>query len=120
LPPPAVAALFKPQDRRKGAAKLHLNGWKISNPTILARIPEEQLKKYFEGMGWKPYFVTVREADDTASVPYEAAHQDMMKTLDACLRDFKRGLYPMIVFRSPKAGQGPRRPRAASGHIRFP
>jgi xylulose-5-phosphate/fructose-6-phosphate phosphoketolase len=87
---------------------LHLNGWKISNPTILARIPEEQLKKYFEGMGWKPYFVTVGEADESASVPYEAAHQDMMKTLDACLRDFKRGLYPMIVFRSPKGWTGPK------------
>jgi xylulose-5-phosphate/fructose-6-phosphate phosphoketolase len=87
---------------------LHLNGWKISNPTVLARIPEEQLKKYFEGMGWKPYFVEVGEASAAASVPFEAAHLAMMKVMDACLRDYKRGINPMIVFRSPKGWTGPK------------
>ncbi len=89
---------------------LHLNGWKISNPTVFSRIPREQLRKYFEGMGWKPYFVDAGEPDSNAEVPYAAAHAAMMKTLDACLRDLKRSdpVYPVIILTSPKGWTGPK------------
>ncbi len=89
---------------------LHLNGWKISNPTVFSRIPREQLRKYFEGMGWKPYFVDVGEPDENAEVPYAAAHAAMMKTLDSCLRDLRRAapVYPMIILTSPKGWTGPK------------
>jgi xylulose-5-phosphate/fructose-6-phosphate phosphoketolase len=99
---------LNPQTDGRVLPILHLNGWKISNPTVLSRIPRDQLKKYFEGCGWKPYFVDVGEPDMSAEVPYAAAHMDMMKTLDACLRDIKRGIYPMIVLTSPKGWTGPK------------
>ncbi|MBP5167487.1 MAG: phosphoketolase family protein [Oscillospiraceae bacterium] len=79
---------------------LHLNGYKISNPTIYSRIPRDELKKYLEGSGWKPYFVDAREP--------MAAHEAMMKTMDSCVRELKRGGFPAIVFSSPKGWTGPK------------
>ncbi len=86
---------------------LHLNGYKIANPCFLARIPHEELKKFFEGMGYEPFFV---EGEDPESV-----HQQLAQTLDrivprirqiwedARLRGVrKRPSWPMIVFRTPK------------------
>ena len=58
---------------------LHLNGYKIANPTIFARMPEEELIKFFEGCGWDPYIV---EGNTTAKM-----HECMAKTLDKCIRD---------------------------------
>lgn len=91
---------------------LHLNGYKISNPTVLSRIPREELKKFFEGCGWKPYFV---EGDEPMTM-----HRLMADTLDRCVADIKRiqraaredgetkrPCWPMIVFRSPKGWTGP-------------
>ncbi|MCD7948063.1 MAG: phosphoketolase family protein [Oscillospiraceae bacterium] len=91
---------------------LHLNGYKISNPTIFSRISKEEVTKFFEGCGWKPYFV---EGDD----PMEM-HACMAQTLDACVADIKqaqcaarehgettRPIWPMIVFRTPKGWTGP-------------
>ena len=91
---------------------LHLNGYKIANPTVLARIPHEELKKFFEGCGWKPYFV---EGDDPMTM-----HRLMADVLDRCVADIKRiqkaareegvaqrPCWPMIVFRSPKGWTGP-------------
>ena len=48
---------------------LHLNGYKIANPTILARMPEDQLEQLLRGYGHEPHFVTVTDPDDTAGAP---------------------------------------------------
>ncbi len=92
---------------------LHLNGYKINNPTILARISHQELENLFQGYGYTPYFV---EGDD-----YEIMHQSMAATLDRCIQeihkfqasarsddDTTRPLYPMIVLRSPKGWTGPK------------
>lgn len=86
---------------------LHLNGYKIANPCFLARIPQAELCKYFEGMGYKPYFVV---GDQPAEV-----HQKLAITLELVMDDIKdirrqareaeelvRPMWPMIVFRTPK------------------
>ena len=82
---------------------LHLNGYKIANPTIFARMPEEEMIKFFEGCGWDPYIV---EANTTAKM-----HECMAKTLDRCIRDIniikdktrlnKRATFPMIILKTP-------------------
>jgi xylulose-5-phosphate/fructose-6-phosphate phosphoketolase len=92
---------------------LHLNGFKISNPTILARIEHEELEKFFEGCGWTPLFV---EGDDP-----ETMHQLMAATLEQAIgqiqaiqkharesNDAARPRWPMIVLRSPKGWTGPK------------
>ncbi|WP_164924201.1 phosphoketolase family protein [Sinorhizobium fredii] len=86
---------------------LHLNGYKIANPCFLARIPEDELRKFFEGMGYRPYFV---EGSDP-----EAVHQTLAGVLDTAVAEIrqiwddarsngnlKRPAWPMIVFRTPK------------------
>ena len=93
---------------------LHLNGYKINNPTILARITHEELEKLFEGYGWTPYFV---EGCDHASM-----HQAMAATLERCVLQIreiqrqargsgiaKRARWPMVVLRSPKGWTAPRK-----------
>jgi xylulose-5-phosphate/fructose-6-phosphate phosphoketolase len=92
---------------------LHLNGYKIANPTLLARIPHDQLRALFEGYGYHPHFV---EGEDPASM-----HQRMAATLDASVqeilgiqraaregRDGARPRWPMIVLRTPKGWTGPK------------
>jgi xylulose-5-phosphate/fructose-6-phosphate phosphoketolase len=92
---------------------LHLNGYKISNPTVLARIEPEELDQYLRGCGWTPHFV---EGDDP-----EQMHQLMAATLDEVLDDIARiqgaardgtdtarPRWPMIVLRSPKGWTGPK------------
>ncbi len=89
---------------------LHLNGYKIANPTIFARMPEEEMIKFFEGCGWDPYIV---EANTTAKM-----HECMAKTLDRCIRDIeiikdktrlnKRATFPMIILKTPKGWGGPK------------
>ena len=92
---------------------LHLNGYKIANPTVLARIPEEELRQLFQGYGYKPYFV---EGDDPEDV-----HQRMAETLDIIVGEIKdiqrqardlgfngRPVWPMIVFKTPKGWTGPK------------
>ncbi|WP_054941992.1 phosphoketolase family protein [Paenibacillus ihuae] len=91
---------------------LHLNGFKISNPTILSRQSREEITAYFTGMGWEPFFV---EGEDP-----EHMHPEMAKALDAIVEriaaiqknarennDLTRPLWPMLVFRSPKGWTGP-------------
>ena len=63
---------------------LHLNGYKIANPTVLARMPEAQLEQLLRGYGHKPHFVTVADPDDTA-----AAHRDFAAALEACLAEIR-------------------------------
>jgi xylulose-5-phosphate/fructose-6-phosphate phosphoketolase len=92
---------------------LHLNGYKISNPTVLARIESDELDQFFRGCGWTPYFV---EGDDPA-----AMHELMATTLDKVIGDIRliqararttgdptRPRWPMIVLRSPKGWTGPK------------
>lgn len=93
---------------------LHLNGYKINNPTLLARISHEELTALFVGYGWTPYFV---EGSDV-----ESMHQAMAATLEKCVLEIKgyqkqardskkafRPRWPMIVLRSPKGWTGPRK-----------
>ena len=92
---------------------LHLNGYKISNPTLLARIEHEELEQFFKGCGWKPYFV---EGDNP-----ETMHQLMADALDQAVHDIRnsqhnartksdntRPRWPMIILRSPKGWTGPK------------
>src|SRR6195952_2004964 len=88
---------------------LHLNGYKISNPTVLARITHEELEQLFKGYGWNPIFV---EGDDPNTM-----HQLMAAALDKSIeviRQIKadgsteRPRWPMIVLRSPKGWTGPK------------
>jgi xylulose-5-phosphate/fructose-6-phosphate phosphoketolase len=74
---------------------LHLNGYKIANPTVLARMPEQQLEQLLRGYGHEPYFVTV---DDPAAT--EKAHRDFAEALDRCLADIRA---IQDVHRSPSA-----------------
>ena len=86
---------------------LHLNGYKIANPCFLARIPEDELRKFFEGMGYAPLFVAGHE-------PAEV-HQQLAAAIDSALAEIKRirqaareqgssarPAWPMIVMRTPK------------------
>ncbi len=92
---------------------LHLNGYKIANPTLLARMSHEELQKLFEGYGYKPYFV---EGSDP-----EAMHQLMAATMDTAMHEIReiqedarqngfkqRPQWPMIILRSPKGWTGPK------------
>jgi xylulose-5-phosphate/fructose-6-phosphate phosphoketolase len=92
---------------------LHLNGYKISNPTLLARIEHDELEQFYKGCGWTPYFV---EGDEP-----EAMHQCMAATLEKVIQEirdlqrnarqngsFVRPRWPMIVLRSPKGWTGPK------------
>jgi xylulose-5-phosphate/fructose-6-phosphate phosphoketolase len=92
---------------------LHLNGYKIANPTVLARIPREELESLLVGYGYKVYFVEGSEP--------EAMHRQMSATLDAVIADIKairrdagaqpnntRPRWPMIVLQSPKGWTGPK------------
>jgi xylulose-5-phosphate/fructose-6-phosphate phosphoketolase len=92
---------------------LHLNGYKIANPTVLARISREELESLFVGYGYKPYFV---EGDDPPVM-----HQLMASTLDAAFDDIRaiqknarekgfteRPTWPVIILRTPKGWTGPK------------
>ncbi len=97
---------------------LHLNGYKINNPTILSRISHEELESLFKGYGWKPYFVEGSEPKDM--------HQKMAEVMEKCVLEiksiqeqarssdtFERPRWPMIVLRSPKGWTGP---ESVDGH----
>jgi xylulose-5-phosphate/fructose-6-phosphate phosphoketolase len=93
---------------------LHLNGYKIANPTIMGRMSDDELTRFFTGCGWKPYFL---EGDDP-----EQMHQLMAATLDHIVEEIhsiqwnarnnekQQGVpeWPMIVLRSPKGWTGPK------------
>jgi len=91
---------------------LHLNGYKIANPTILARITREELEQFLRGCGWTPYFVEGHES--------ELMHEAMAAALDTAVEqikkiqqdardqgNFTRPRWPMIVLNSPKGWTGP-------------
>ncbi len=92
---------------------LHLNGYKIANPTVLARLPRQELESLFVGYGYRPYFVE-------GSVPDEM-HQLMAQTIEQVIKEIKniqkeareqgyhtRVPFPMIILRSPKGWTGPK------------
>ena len=92
---------------------LHLNGFKVSNPTIFARISHEEVEMFFKGCGWEPRFV---EGDEPQSM-----HQKMAAALDWAVREIQRiqeyarssgdaarPRWPMIVLRTPKGWTGPK------------
>src|SRR6266853_1933088 len=92
---------------------LHLNGYKIANPTVLGRMNDEELTQLFTGYGWKPYFVEGHEP--------EAMHQLMAGTLDAIVNEIRSiqdearsggdaglPIWPMVILRSPKGWTGPK------------
>jgi xylulose-5-phosphate/fructose-6-phosphate phosphoketolase len=93
---------------------LHLNCYKIDNPTLLARISHEELESLFRGYGWTPYFVEGSEVD--------TMHQAMAATTEHCVSEIRahqqaarkngetsRPRWPMIVLRSPKGWTAPRK-----------
>ncbi len=92
---------------------LHLNGYKISNPTILSRISEDELINLFHGYGWEPIIVSGDEP--------EYMHKEMANALDKCVEKIKkiqkdarenglceRPMWPMIILRTPKGWTGPK------------
>jgi xylulose-5-phosphate/fructose-6-phosphate phosphoketolase len=92
---------------------LHLNGYKIANPTVLARIGNEELEQLFLGYGWKPYLI---EGDDPIQM-----HQKMAQSMDKVIDEIKaikenaaqnksseRPHWPMIILKSPKGWTGPK------------
>jgi xylulose-5-phosphate/fructose-6-phosphate phosphoketolase len=92
---------------------LHLNGYKISNPTVLGRMPDQELASLFSGYGYKPYFV---EGDQP-----EVMHQAMAGTLEAIADEIRaiqrearsggkvnRPTWPMVILRTPKGWTGPK------------
>jgi xylulose-5-phosphate/fructose-6-phosphate phosphoketolase len=105
---------------------LHLNGYKIANPTVFARIPKDELEAFFVGCGYSPRFV---EGDDSMQL-----HDTMAATLEQCLDEigriqahvrshdgaFVRPRWPMIVLRTPKGWTGPKQVdgKPTEGHWR--
>ncbi|MGB3508891.1 MAG: phosphoketolase family protein [Microcoleaceae cyanobacterium] len=100
---------------------LHLNGYKIANPTILSRISPEELESLFVGYGYTPYIVEHKEGDDI-----NVTHQKMAATLEHCTNQIRsiqaearrtgeahRPRWPMIILRSPKGWTGP---KTVDGH----
>ena len=90
---------------------LHLNGYKISNPTILSRIPGKELKSFLKGCGWTPYFVdatSVRSAHEAMAVALDKAIYDIKNIKKKAADSDSRAAYPMIVFSSPKGWTGPK------------
>jgi xylulose-5-phosphate/fructose-6-phosphate phosphoketolase len=98
---------------------LHLNGYKIDNPTLLSRISHEELENLFRGFGWTPYFVEGSDVD--------TMHQAMAATTEHCIQEIRehqqtarktgvvsRPRWPMIVLRSPKGWTAP---REVEGHF---
>ncbi|WP_413627838.1 phosphoketolase family protein [Fructilactobacillus vespulae] len=99
---------------------INLNGFKIANPTIFNRTSDEDLRKYFEGLGWKPYFVETNEPHGT---DVDEANVALAKAMDSAVEDIlaiqknarenetaetaTRPVWPMIIFRSPKGWTGP-------------
>ncbi len=92
---------------------LHLNGYKISNPTVFARISEQEREWFFKGCGWKPYVVS-------GSDPMEM-HEKMAEAVDLCIAEIKenqrkareegvtdRPIWPMIILETPKGWTGPK------------
>ncbi|MGZ4776017.1 MAG: phosphoketolase family protein [Oryzihumus sp.] len=95
---------------------LHLNGYKIAGPTVLARIPEDQLRRLLEGAGWEPRFVTGDDPEQVHVALAEALEEcvDIIAAIGERARSAgpdemaERPTWPMVVLRTPKGWTGPR------------
>ena len=101
---------------------LQINGFKISNPTIVSRMSDEDLTKYFEGMGWKPYIISAyKDGEFNGYKPHMQVHEEMAKLMDTVIEEIKAiqkharenndaslPHWPMIIFRVPKGWTGPK------------
>ncbi len=105
--------------RRDGAVLpiLHLNGWKIANPTVLDRIPEGELLALFEGYGWDPILVSGGFDGEEPAAVHERFATALDRTLDAIAQiqqaardggELERPRWPMLILRTPKGWTGPR------------
>lgn len=85
---------------------LHRNGYKISNPTVFGRMNREEIKAFFDGYGWKPYFVSGSNS--------LRLHEEMAKVMDKVVKDILKiksrgeGKYPVIILTTPKGWTGPK------------
>lgn len=101
---------------------LQINGFKISNPTIVSRMSDVELTQYFEGMGWKPYFISAyNDGQFNGYKPHMQVHHEMAHVLDQVIEEIKAiqtharetgdsslPTWPMIIFRVPKGWTGPK------------
>lgn len=101
---------------------LQINGFKISNPTIVSRMSDAELTQYFEGMGWKPYFISAyNDGQFNGYKPHMQVHHEMAHVLDQVIEEIKAiqtharetgdsslPTWPMIIFRVPKGWTGPK------------
>ena len=92
---------------------LHLNGFKIANPTVLSRISSEELDNYFRGLGWDPYYVEGTDTKQMHVKMAEALDEIVLKIKkiksDAKANDkIRRPMWPMLILRTPKGWTGPR------------
>ena len=102
---------------------LHMNGYKISNPTVFARMSHEEVENFFKGCGWDPIFVEAADEMNPGIDPEDhiAMHRAMCEAMDSCIEKIKeiqknarenndatRPAWPMIVLRTPKGWTGPK------------
>ena len=105
---------LNPVERRRGAAVLHLNGYKIANPTVLARISHDELRALFEGYGYAPRFVEgsdpeeMHAADGRRRSTRCSTRSPGSRSAPAAGRSTERPRWPMIVLRTPKGWTGPK------------
>ena len=102
---------------------LQINGFKISNPTIVSRMSDEELTKYFEGMGWHPYIISAYNGGEFDGYKENMqVHEEMAKLMDTVIEEIKSiqknarenndetlPHWPMIIFRVPKGWTGPKK-----------
>ena len=87
---------------------LHLNGYKIANPTVLARIPDEELRDLMRGYGYEPYFVEGDEPEERTSDGRDARRGAGQRSPRSASHGDERPRWPMIVLRTPKGWTGPK------------
>ncbi len=91
---------------------LHLNGYKIANPTVLSRISNDELENYFKGCGWEPYYIEGSEPLEMhkkmALIMDEVIEKLQMIKADAKNGKIRRPMWPMIILRTPKGWTGPK------------
>ena len=100
---------------------IQVNGFKISNPTMISRMSDEEVTKYFEGLGWKPYFVSAyKDGEFDGLKDHMEVHEEMAKVMDKAIEEIQAiqkqarenndgsmAQWPVIVFRVPKGWTGP-------------
>lgn len=91
---------------------LHLNGYKIANPTVLSRISMEELENYFKGCGWEPYYIEGSNPKEMHKKMAEILDEIVLKIntikKDATENKIRRPMWPMIILRTPKGWTGPK------------